>query len=636
MFELFLFPLFQPLARANRASYCLLYMSMRLGYYVSQHKSELLPTQRLVHLGYGIDNSIGAYFITDKHRAKFRARRDLLLRTKEASLLDLQSFVGKCNHLRLVFPAVSLFTIHCRRALSSLGEIPAPLSKEVLDEIAFWSFVDSVTDPIPFRLHRHASITLSSDASGYAWGAQIVTPCGPLILRDYWTADCMPADICVKEGLAVLLALSSIVDSVRDHRVDVYSDNHALTQAWSGLKCSSSDLAGVLRSLFLLCCEYNLSVKLIWIPSEDNVADAPSRLLRRSDASLVPELRNQLWDSFGPFSIDLMALPSNAFRRPSGASIPFFSPTPMPSSEGANVFSQERPCGVAYAFPPFVMIPALIRLLQEWGSVEVVLVLPFKEFQVPAWSTSLSPFVLRRVDLFSPGSVGVLSYPSQQGFQPNSMPTTFGLAAVRCRFPPASPRFRPLLSVNYKILVVSDSVLRPLENLRWPPPFEVTCICVSGAKLSTAVEVLLRMAASEMFDAFLVHAGVNDVSRISNDAVSSAVSSAVSLKSSLQSSLDLLGVLRPESRIILSSVCQSRKSSFNVDIAVVNSLFRKVASARGWRYVSHDIIHFDDLKDDVHLNASGIAKLYRSLLHGLRQAFGIASPSPLHPSLHYG
>ena len=603
-------------------------MSMRLGYYVSHNKSELLPTQRLVHLGYGIDNSIGAYFITDKHRNKFRARRDSLLLTKAASLLDLQSFVGKCNHLRLVFPAVSLFTIHCRRFMSSLGDSPSPLPKDVLDEIAFWSFVDSVTQPIPFRHQRHASISLSSDASGYAWGAQIETPGGPLVLRDYWTAECMPSDICVKEGLAVLLALSSIVDSVRDHRVDVYSDNHALTQAWSGLKCSSSDLAGVLRSLFLICCEYNLSVKMIWIPSEVNVADAPSRLLRRSDAALVPSLRRQLWDTFGPFSIDLMALPSNAFRRPSGALIPFFSPTPLPSSAGANVFSQERPYGVAYAFPPFVMVPALIRLLQEWGSVDVVLVLPFREFGVPAWSSSLSPFVLDRVDLFSPGSIGVLSYPSQQGFQPNSSPSSFGLAAVRFRFPPSFPRFRPLLSVRYKILIVSDSVLRPLKNLRWPSPFAVNCACISGARFSTAVEVLLRMSDERMFDALLIHAGVNDVSSSSGDSVVSATS----LESSLESSLNRLSIHRPSSRILLSSVCPSRKSSYNVNIAIVNNLFREAASANGWRYVSNDIVLFGDLKDDVHLNASGVAKIFRSLLHSLRLAFDVASPSMLVPS----
>ena len=129
--------------RAERALYALLYESMILGYTISHKKSTLAPVQRLVHLGYGVDNSIGSFFITDKLRAKFRLLRDRLLATRRATLHDIQSFVGKCNHLRLVFQAASLFTYQCRALIPSLSDALSPLSDAVVEEISFWTFIDS-------------------------------------------------------------------------------------------------------------------------------------------------------------------------------------------------------------------------------------------------------------------------------------------------------------------------------------------------------------------------------------------------------------------------------------------------------------------------------------------------------------
>ena len=97
-----------PVLRAERALYALLYESMILSYTISHKKSTLMPVQRIIHLGYGIDNATASFFLPDKLRAKFRLCRDRLLSSRRATLHDIQSFVGKCNHLRLVFQAASL------------------------------------------------------------------------------------------------------------------------------------------------------------------------------------------------------------------------------------------------------------------------------------------------------------------------------------------------------------------------------------------------------------------------------------------------------------------------------------------------------------------------------------------------
>jgi hypothetical protein len=149
------------LLRAQRASYCLIYMSMELGYFISPVKSQLLPVQRIVHLGFGIDESSSSFFLPEKIRRRFSVLWNRLLATKVATLHDIQSFIGECNHLKLVFPASLLFTRACRLLIPTLTETAVPLPKVALDEISFWTFVDLFSQPLPWRLHQHLSLRLS-------------------------------------------------------------------------------------------------------------------------------------------------------------------------------------------------------------------------------------------------------------------------------------------------------------------------------------------------------------------------------------------------------------------------------------------------------------------------------------------
>ena len=598
-------------ACATRALYAHLYASIFLGYYISPTKSTIVPTQSMVHLGFGIDSRNSSFSITDKYRAKFRkCRRDLLER-RTANLLDLQRWVGKCNHLRLVFPANSLFTFEARRHMASLQEERLPLPTPVLEEIAFWTFVDSFTEPVPFLLQQHVSLRLYTDASGYAWGASIDLPSGPLVLRDYWSSPLLGKDICAKEALAVLFCLQAIEDRLYCRRVDVFVDNEGLFHAWSGLKANSPELVGVLQSLFLLTLDLRLSLRLHWVPTDRNPADAPSRALSRSDSMLSPALRRKIWAAYGPLAHDLMALPSNVFRDPSGTALPFFSRFPVPSAAGVNVFVQPPPGGRLYAFPPFGIITPVLRLFMEWGGVEVVLVLPVFP-RVAAWSQLLRPFVQDSLPLFSPASsMGALLFPSSAGFSENLLPLRFGLTAYRCVFPARSPPPASPVPAAFRVLVIGDSVLRPLLTLSWPAPLRVILHSLSGAPVASAV-AKARALASVQFDALLLHAGVNDASRACVDWDARLDEVGVSLRS-LASSLG-------GRCLLVSTVCQSRCDDINTRVAPLNRVFREGALRGDWALVSNDNIRFHDLSDDVHLNAAGTARLFRNFCVALKAA----------------
>ena len=74
---------------------------------------------------------------------------------------------------------------------------------------------------------------------------------------------------------------------------------------------------------------------------------------------------------------------------------------------------------------------------------------------------------------------------------------------------------------------------------------------------------------------------------------------------------------------MISTVCQTRRSVLNSLVARVNGRLRSLAVSHSWVIASHDLVRFSDLKDDVHLAPSGVAKLFRRLLRVLRVEFNL-------------
>jgi hypothetical protein len=209
-------------------------------------------------------------------------------------------------------------------------------------------------------------------------------------------------------------------------------------------------------------------LKLIWVPSKENPADAPSRVLSKMDSSLHVRLQE-----IGPFSFDLMAQGSNVFAVPLFGSLPFYSEFPCLDSSGVNVFSQSPPSGCLYVYPPFSLIPLVLRLFLEWGSVEVVVVVPVTG-RFPFWWALLQRYAVKSLQLCRAGDVGVVYFPSKRGFSPKMSPLRYGLSLqdFLCRFPPSLLPASPSPSASVKVIVVSDSMLRCLHGISWPHPYQ--------------------------------------------------------------------------------------------------------------------------------------------------------------------
>ncbi len=148
-------------------------------------------------------------------------------------------------------------------------------------------------------------------------------------MGDYWAAD-DARPIHLKEVDALLKTLMALSVRLQDHRIDVLIDNMAVLHASEHQGCKDLCLPDLIKQVFALTCSLNVDLKLHYIPSQDNPANAPSRKHSWQNATLSPAAWLQLENAFGPHTCDLMAWDSNAMTH-QGNRLRHFTPHPTPN-----------------------------------------------------------------------------------------------------------------------------------------------------------------------------------------------------------------------------------------------------------------------------------------------------------------
>jgi len=172
--------------------------------------------------------------------------------------------------------------------------------------------------------------------------------------------------------LAIVRALQSVHADVRDCRVDVQVDSKVVIDTFQGQGSKSSpQLTLCTKELFFLLCKRNIQLKLYHVPSGENPADGPSRVLSLMDTTLSFRSWALVEECFGGVSghtFDLMALDSNTALGRDGEPLPHFTPCASPGSWGVNLFAQDLteerfPLSNPYVFPPFSLVAPVMRFL---------------------------------------------------------------------------------------------------------------------------------------------------------------------------------------------------------------------------------------------------------------------------------
>ena len=156
------------------------------------------------------------------------------------------------------------------------------------------------------------------------------------------------------------------------------------SQSWEKQGGKNVQLNDVLKKVHQTAFELNAVISLKYVPSSSNPANPPSRVLSDLDCMLSRKAWQELEKRFGPHTIDLMSLDSNAQIGSKGDMLRHFTPFFTPHSSGVNVFAQTISAAEnAYVFPPFLFVGPLLRFLLE-SELCLTIVVP-KLYPLPFW-----------------------------------------------------------------------------------------------------------------------------------------------------------------------------------------------------------------------------------------------------------
>ena len=452
--------------QALLANYIVCEILVRLGYCLNIDKCVLVPTQSPVFLGFIVDAVEGCFRITEKKRQKFIQLRESLLAKQSVSVLDLQKLSGRAISFMLAVPAAKLYTREMNLAISQgiMTEASIPMTGRLRDEVMFWRFLDTWQGKLAWKTERHLTISIFTDASLYKYGGVICIDSKMVQVSDFWDGSMRKLPIMVLEGYALLSVLKAFKSHVAGKRIDCQVDSQVLIQTWENEGSRSRDMNDVIKGLFNFALENDCTLKLVYVPSKENLADFPSRELNRADATLSREnwdLVDHYYGGRNGHTIDLMALDSNCMKNRFGNLLTHFTPYQTPLSSGVNMFCQEvRRSENCYVYPPFTLVLAVIKFIIE-NNLTCSIVIPVGCI-TPSWMPSVGMFVKDAFVLGHAGQKKVIKLPTKKGFVHDKFGLKHNLWVLRiiARSDPCQPVQADLMPYG-KFLLLSDPAVGP-------------------------------------------------------------------------------------------------------------------------------------------------------------------------------
>ena len=364
------------------ALFCLL---VAFGGFISMGKSHFKPVQAGRFLGFDIDTVKQTISVPkEKHDKTCRAishfKAGLTIGgVQYYNMKELERIRGKIISWILVCENWGFYTremnytlkLHMARFKGPRAETELMLATEIdnldelFEELDIWVNVDYVHLTRPWKTEEHVTIgplrNIYTDASGAGLGSAIKIG-DDLEMRKF----SMPLWLCsqgihVKEAYAIVIAVESYGDELFNRRIVILCDNRSVVDSWEGDGARDIPLARMLKRLRKKCTDCKLNLKLKWVPTDQQAADAPSREITHVFARLKRNFGSRLVRSLG-VNLDLFADPGNVLTD----EIRFCSEYPFPNSAGVNgmsYLSRQLSTDVCYAYPPRVLSGPFLKVI---------------------------------------------------------------------------------------------------------------------------------------------------------------------------------------------------------------------------------------------------------------------------------
>ena len=211
---------------------------------------------------------------------------------------------------------------------------------------------------------------LWSDASDVGWGAHL----GEEVVSGLWSPEERLSSLNLRELLAIFFALQHFLPLVQNATVAVYADSStALAYLRNQGGTRSAVLNWAAQDLLRWAEHHAISLLPQFIMWRNIVlADSLSRprQILGSEWTLKLSVFQQLWRRW-LVSIGLFA--TSLIHR----CLPYFSPFHDPNALGTDALLQPWDGWQAYAFPPYVLIPVILKKFRSSSGVLLTIIAPY-------------------------------------------------------------------------------------------------------------------------------------------------------------------------------------------------------------------------------------------------------------------
>ena len=288
-----------------------------------------------------------------------------------------------------------------------------------------------------------------------------------------------------------------------------------------------------------------------------------------------------------------------------GQALRHFTLFPTPSTAGVDALSQtyleQDNC---YAFPPFCLLPAVVKFIIE-EKIRCSLVFPYFS-PAPFWIPSITEYASDVVPIGYKGDKGVVLYPSKSGYRADKVGLPWDMLCARF-----TPRARPCNPFMFPkkpklvtpVLLIGDSIVRFMEDRC----NDTIVISVGGAKLLDSYMTLKSALGTQTVFLVLLHSGTNNINKPSSS-LEEAIACARFVMDSIKS---LQSIYR--FAVVISSCLYLKDKTLLPRVRSLNAVMKAKCDSHDFRFISHENINVSDLRDNVHLNASGYNKFLENL-----------------------
>ena len=346
---------------------------IRLGYTINFEKSNLIPNQRQLYIGYIIitNKTPNKIFIQIPATRLKHLRHDInrALKKGKLSARALAKITGQCISMSKAILPAKLLLRNIYRDLSTRTswQDTIILSDSAIKDLKWWLSSMSAWNGTAFEPKATNIIQVTCDASSSGFGAAIVG--SSLEAHAIWDPYTAAKSSNFRELKAVLFTLTSFLPHLKNKTVSIYSDNITTVANVNFMGSKHKHLTELARNIWSIALQNAISLKIKHIQGIHNVhADKLSRLPQKYEWVLHPDIFRYIDKVFGPHSIDRFAS-INTYQCDA-----FNSRFLDPLSSGLNALEQtDWHQHNNFVNPPFRLLPDILRLIIRQKAVATVI-----------------------------------------------------------------------------------------------------------------------------------------------------------------------------------------------------------------------------------------------------------------------